>query len=614
MIVTMKKVSIVTLKRYEEESLQKLRGLGVLHVFTQGVDGGNGDALREEAAIIERALTAIPVPDRGDAEFRGDADVAVDDALQIGDTVQKLLDERSLLHDELDRLKRDAERFAPWGDPLPHTIAQLSAAGVELRLYELSSDIAEDAITQIPHAIVFSRSKTLVRVVGVAIGEETLPEGMIPVDIPERSITEIQGRIDEVEHRLVEIDTELEGMGPKRPILNAAMAQIERDFEFVRVAATMDSEKELSWITGFIPSDIVDSVKSAAVDNGWGVVVRDPDTDEQVPTKIENPKPIGIIQPVFDLLGTVPGYREMDISFFFLLFFVVFFAMIIGDGAYGVILLVGTVYFALKGKAQGKQPGAGTALMLVLSTATVVWGAITGNWFGYKPFNDLPVLRSLVIPEISVDNEQSGMVVQYMCFVIGTVHLAIAHIWNFIREVRRKPFIASLAQLGWLSMVLGLYFLVLQMVLDAEQYPMPDYALYMVIAGISAVIVFGEQRPGQNFFVGIGRGLAGIITTALDGVSAFSDIISYIRLFAVGLASLAIAQAFNEMAMGIADGLGGAGGAVAAALVLFLGHTLNLAMAALSVVVHGVRLNMLEFSQHLNMEWSGVEYAPFKTR
>jgi V/A-type H+-transporting ATPase subunit I len=318
MIVTMKKVSIVTLKRYEEESLQELRDLGVLHVFTHGVEGGNGDALREQSAVIERALAAIPVPDGGDASFDGDSDAAVDKALEIGEEVQKLLDERSLLNDELDRLRREVDRFAPWGDPLPGVIARLNEGGVEVRLYELSSDIADDAIAQMPHAIVVSRSKTLVRVVGVAVGDEALPEGIIPIDIPDRTIAEIGSRITEVQQRLAGIESELTEMSARRPILNAAMAQLDDDFEFVRVAATMDSEKELSWITGFVPSDIVDTVKSAAADNGWASSWEIPKRMKQVPTKIENPKPIGIIQPVFNLLGTVPGYREMDISFFFL--------------------------------------------------------------------------------------------------------------------------------------------------------------------------------------------------------------------------------------------------------------------------------------------------------
>lgn len=618
MIVAMKKVSIVTLKTLERASLAQLRDIGVLHIFTDSVDHDRGEKLREESTAVERALAAIPPADQesaADATVQGGE--AVDRALAIADECQSLLDERSQLQDERDRIERELERLAPWGQLDPARIAAISEQGVDLALYELSADHAATVIEDLPQALVISRDKSTVRVVGVAVQGEELPASPEPIQLPARSVEELNERKREIDARLHAIGSDLAGRQGDRPILLAAREELSDAFEFVRVQASMDSEKELSWITGFIPHDMVDQLRQAASQNGWGLVIRDPDDDEQVPTQVRNPKPIQMIKPVFDLLGTVPGYREMDISFFFLLFFVVFFAMIIGDGGYGLILLVGTLLGAARGRAKGRRAGAGTALMAVLSSATVVWGAITGNWFGYAPFADLPVLRELVVPAISIDNEASTQTIQYMTFVIGTVHLSIAHVWNFMRGLRSRPRIAAFEQLGWLSMVLGLYYLVLELVLGTVAVsivPRPDWWLSMIIGGLAAVMVFGRQEEGQNFFVGVGKGVANIITTALDGISAFSDIISYIRLFAVGLASLAIAEAFNSMGAGIAESLGGAGGAVAAAAILFLGHTLNLAMGALSVVVHGVRLNMLEFSGHLGMEWTGVEYSPFKTR
>jgi len=498
-----------------------------------------------------------------------------------------------------------------------HRIEALHDAGVEVALYERLPERADELIEALPHAFEVQRTKSIVRVVGVAAPGESLPADQEPLALPESSVRELRENREQLETRRHEISDALSGLTPKRPILLAAQQELEADFEYVRVESRMDAQKELAWVTGFLPYDRVDDVKAAAEEHGWGVVVRDPDPEEQVPTQVRNPKPVQMIKPVFDLLGTVPGYREMDISFFFLLFFVVFFAMIIGDGGYGAILLIGTVVAAARGARRGNKPGPGTALMVVLSTATVVWGAITGNWFGYAPFAELPVLREFVIPSISAENEASTQTIQYMTFVIGTIHLSIAHVWNFFRELRTRPRVAALEQLGWLSMVLGLYYLVLELVLGTVAVsivPRPNWWMSMIVGGLIAVMAFGRQESGQNFFIGVAKGVANIITTALDGISAFSDIISYIRLFAVGLASLAIAQAFNSMAGGVAESMGGAGGAVVAALILFLGHSLNLAMGALSVIVHGVRLNMLEFSGHLGMEWTGVEYSPFRAR
>ncbi|MFW5693895.1 MAG: V-type ATP synthase subunit I [Alkalispirochaeta sp.] len=620
MIVTMKKVSVVTLQTFQEQTLSALREVGVLHIFTDRADTARGERLREEWASIERALATIPVAedvsgnDGAEATHGG---AAVDHALRIAEDSQTLSEEAAQIDDALDRVNRELERLAPWGEVDVHRLEQLHDAGVDVALYERVPERAEQLVQQLPHAVELQRTKTVVRVVGIAAPGESLPTDQEPLALPESSVQELQEQREQLVARRGEIDHALSAFSPQRPVLQAALEELEADFEYVRVQSRMDSQKELSWVTGFLPYDRVDDVKAAAEEHGWGIVVRDPDPDEHVPTQVRNPKPVGIIKPVFDLLGTVPGYREMDISFFFLLFFVVFFAMIIGDGGYGAILLAGTLVTAARGARRGKPPGPGTALMVVLSTATVVWGAITGNWFGYAPFAELPVLRNLVIPSISAENEASTQTIQYMTFVIGTIHLSIAHVWNFIRGLRVKPRIAALEQLGWLSMVLGLYYLVLELVLGTVAVsivPRPDWWMSMIVGGLIAVMAFGRQESGQNFFIGVAKGVANIITTALDGISAFSDIISYIRLFAVGLASLAIAEAFNSMAGGIAESMGGAGGAIVAALILFLGHSLNLAMGALSVIVHGVRLNMLEFSGHLGMEWTGVEYSPFRAR
>ncbi|MCG8480149.1 MAG: V-type ATP synthase subunit I, partial [Spirochaetales bacterium] len=485
MIVPMKKVSVVTLKALEQATLTGLGELGVLHVFTDSVETDRAEHLRSQLGAVDHALALIP-PDETAKRSHPSGDEAVDAALTIAERCQQLADEESQLADERERLMREAERLAPWGDVDPAMFTVLDEGGVRAGLYEVTAEAADVLVERLPNAIEVSRSKTHVRVVGIAVGEETLPDDIAPIALPDRSTAEITTRRDEIDARVADIAAELRSLATERPVVLAAREQLMSDIEFATVRASMDSDRELSWITGFAPHDIVDDVRSAAQTNGWGVVVRDPDENEQVPTKTRNPKPIGIIKPVFNLLGTVPGYREMDISFFFLTFFIVFFAMIIGDGGYGLILLGGTVFSALRGLGRGKPIGTGTVLMLVLSAATVVWGAITGNWFGYAPFNDLPFLRDLVIPSISIDNDASAELIQYVCFVIGTVHLSIAHIWNFLREIRRKPHIAAIAQLGWLSMVLGLYYLVLQLVLDPSLYPMPEYALYMIAGGLAA--------------------------------------------------------------------------------------------------------------------------------
>lgn len=612
MIVPMKKLSLVTIKRLEGETLSTLRDLGVLHVIPGSENSGSSEALREEILRLHRALGAIPMPEDGEkASAETEESSTVDEALKLAETIEALLERRSAASEQRDRLARAIERMQPWGEISPERIAALEEAGVRIRLYALTAE--EAAEIDLPGMIVLTREKNLIRVVSIALGDQKFPETPVPFALAEDALSALRLHLGETQDEIAAINSDLTALVHKRGIILAALDELDAALEYAKVQANLEGEGELSWLTGYLPHDTIDGVREAAETNGWGLVIQDPDKEDPVPTEVRNPKAISIIRPVFNLLGTVPGYREFDISFLFLLFLTVFFAMIIGDGGYGGIILAGTLYGAIKTKARGRALGEGQLLLIVFSLATVAWGAVTGNWFGYAAFAELPILRNLVVPQLLTTNPISSYVVQYICFILGTVHLSIAHIWGFISAIRQKPRIAALAQLGWLSMVLGLYYLVLQLVLDPTLV-MPPWAIPMIAGGLGTVIVFGSQEAGSGFFTGIVKGFANIITTVLDGVSAFSDIISYIRLYAVGLATLAIAEAFNNMAVGIGESLDGVTGFVAAALVLTLGHSLNLAMGALSVVVHGVRLNMLEFSGHLGMEWTGVQYTPFKTR
>lgn len=605
MIATMKKVSLVVLSSRRTRSIEELRELGAIHIETRTAESEELSRMLEQRAKLERAVAGLP-PEKSEEESSVDAANALQTALQAAEEVQDLVEERRDIYDALEKLERERQRLAPWGDFPPELVRELADRGVVVRLYtETVKRFAK--LPDRDQVFEVARGKDTVRFVRVGIGsdedasgpgeEEPLPaRGLSAVD---EEIAAKRGRLGEIANRLAEFDAGL---------LTAGIAVLNRDIEFAAVDASMTDDSEVCFVTGFVPEDRISDLRSAASSGGWALLVQDPEPDDPVPTQIKNPRSVRIIQPVFDLLGTIPGYRELDISFWFLAFFSVFFAMIIGDGGYGLVILGLSVTMLVKSRRQTGRVSDGVILLTFLSVCTVVWGAITGNWFGYEGFSELPILSALIIPGLDSFVPRSAFFIQWICFVLGAVHLAIAHTWNFIRAIRSRPRVKAFSELGWLAMVFGVYFLVLNVVLDSERFPIPQYALYAIAIGLGLVLITSQQRVGGNFFVGIGRGLANIIPTALDSINVFSDTVSYIRLYAVGLASIEIAKSFNAMAGTVGSGVGGV---IAGALILALGHTLNLAMGALSVVVHGVRLNMLEFSGHLGMEWTGTPYRPF---
>ncbi|TVR31877.1 MAG: V-type ATP synthase subunit I [Spirochaetaceae bacterium] len=608
MIEKMKKATVIVLDSHRREAVEQMRDAGVLHIEMLGVESQTVQSLQAKRQLIERAVAVVSLAaENASLELPGQRSVAtVEDHETVAQQCEELIgwsDEIRNLREERERLERDAARLEPWGDFNPQDLALLQQHGVKITLHTATPKEFQKLdrarlfpINSAPGLVYFAQIRL--------VGEPRIELDETPQ--PTQRLADLRAEIERINERIAEVQQRILDRVENTALYRAVQQQLDAAIEFEQVHSGMADEGALAYVTGFVPLSEVPALKAAASRGNWGLLLRDPDRDDVVPTRIKNAKPIRIIQPVFELMGTVPGYRELDISFFFLVFFTGFFAMIIGDAGYGLILLAVSLYVMLKTRAASKPVPLGVVLLTLLSAATIVWGAVTGTWFGHQGFAELPFLSWMIVPELYSFNPQSAEVVQWVCFVIGAVHLAIAHGWTFLRQLRQVPRIRSLAQLGWLTTIVGLYHLVLTVVLG---YPIVDYALYLIVGGFGAVIVFSMQEQGRNFFKGILKGVANVITLALDGVSAFSDIISYIRLFAVGLATVEIAASFNSMAAGMAEGVFGT---VAAVGVLFLGHTLNLAMAALAVIVHGVRLNMLEFSGHLGMEWSGVEYTPFQ--
>jgi V/A-type H+-transporting ATPase subunit I len=358
----------------------------------------------------------------------------------------------------------------------------------------------------------------------------------------------------------------------------------------------MRNEEKFSLIQGFCPEQEVPKIISLAKKNNLGYLIETPSQDEEPPTLIKNPKWLTMVNPIFEFINTLPGYAEFDISAVFLLFFSIFFAMIVGDAGYGLLFFMATFFIRKKFKNIPPQP---FHLMYVLSIATIVWGAISGTWFSFEQIAKLPVINSLVINKVNSFAKESQLFVMYLCFVIGVVHLTIGHIMKYIREINS---VNSLTQLGWISILWGLFFLAGTLILNK---PFPVFAKYLLIVGVTTVLIF------SNFQKNIIKGIAlSFVDTFLGCTGGFSDIISYLRLFAVGSASVAIASSFNTMAIG--GGTSNVIGGIIAAFIIFFAHALNITLSFLAVIVHGLRLNMLEFSGHLGMQWSGHKYEPFR--
>jgi V/A-type H+-transporting ATPase subunit I len=322
------------------------------------------------------------------------------------------------------------------------------------------------------------------------------------------------------------------------------------------------------------------------------ILNEEPEAEDNVPTLLKLPRSVTPIKAVLDMLCILPGYRETDISSVFLIFFSIFFAILIGDAGYGILFLAVTLFARSKMK---KAPAYPFVLFGILSISTILWGVATGNYFGIQP-DALPgFLKGIQLDWLTGKTAQDNTM--KLCFLIGAVHLTIAHIWNIIAIAPDKK---ALAQLGWIGLVWSMYLTALNMVLEQ---PYPSFFAALFISSLILIMLF-MTSPKEMKTEWIHHAMF-----PLSVVNCFVDIVSYIRLFAVGLASLSVAQSFNGMAMQL--GWKHIWTIPFMALILLLGHALNITLCALGILVHGVRLNTLEFSLHKDLEWKGIAYTPF---
>lgn len=603
MIEKMKAVCIVAQDSHKEELLTTLRDLGILHIAEK--QAADADVLKRFSMLSHLSLELKDYA----KEENGETTTLSDEQFeQMYQNTVRALEQMTMIKEKRTDLVLESDRIKMWGD-FDAPMVKCLCDQLDLHFYRMEKReykrIKQDAhikwirlspVEKMETVAVFGRLDTSVRAMEFVI--------------PPKGLSQLQEEIKHCDLQLSSCEAVLREAAGHLNSYAAQLLNTQNDAEYSSADRSLAYQNGLVWITGYIPDAEKEAFINAAKEHNWAWLMNDVQQgDENVPTKIRYNKLTALIKPVFDILGTVPGYAEYDISFWFLAFFTLFFAMIIGDAGYGLLFLIGTVAVHIKSKHVTNV----TLLFYLLSGATVVWGALTGTWFGLEGAMNIPLLKSLVIPSFANYPEYFGLSatttqnsVMKFCFSIGVIQLALACVMNIKRKISRRN-LSWLSDLGWLLSISALYLMVLYLVIG--QNIQLGIVGAVVGFGFLLVVLFGGMEPGKTFGQGLKAGLGNTFTAFLDTISAFGNVMSYIRLFAVGMASLAIAQSFNNMASGFHGAL-----VIVGAIIMIIGHVLNIVMGFLSVVVHGVRLNLLEFSGQLGMEWSGTAYNPFRDR
>lgn len=603
MISPMTKYSFILLSGQTEEFLSKIQDLGVIDITrsVKPVDE-KSEALLSEADTVKKALAVLNScdvePEKG---FRFDGD-PVEAALKAQADVEEL-------KNELSSAKKELSARKPWGQFSTEAIGRLEAQGLKIRFYSCQKKKFDPAWTEIQPLQVVSETDTTVFFVTVAPVSEEYSFPIEPMAAPEGSVNEMELTIKDLETKLSErkkLLGNLKGcIGELRQRYNEKLGAL--DLYLAESATEMAADSHLAVVTGFAPTE--DDKRLCDAFDALGIYyIHEPATKEDnPPIKLHNNWFAKNFEVLTGMYG-MPVYDEFDPTPVLGPFFMLFFAMCMGDAGYGIVLMLIALFMKLK--MQGTSLGKMYRLIGFLGGMTFFVGLFLGTFFGMSILEASWTpewLKALCVDGWFPDGKIAGFPVQMVLAVaIGVLHICLAMIIKTINYTKRFGFSKTVSTWGWTTLIVG-GIIVIALGMTEILSEVAFKWVIIALAAVSSLAIFVFNTPGRNPLVNIGSGLWDTynMVTGLMG-----DVLSYIRLYALGLAGGMLGNAFNIMGTMILDIPVPGVNWVFCIVILIFGHVLNLAMSCLGAFVHPLRLTFVEYFKNSGYEGTGLKYNP----
>jgi V/A-type H+-transporting ATPase subunit I len=563
--------------------LESLQDLGCLHIIPLAEQGGFAESGASASAheALKFLLSSRHKFPQVTSDKHFDAQNVEHQALELRNRIDALTAER----DEL--LTHIAER-RPWGDFKPPTPEELR--GQRLWFYRVPAHQRQQVENSALHWHLVGHDDHF-DYVAVLSEQEPPPDAMpVPPLSPDpRSLGELEDRLEEVELELEDAQVARESLTRWSMLLARSMNRLDDQAALQHVGAQTRDLESVFALQAWIPVERLPELQSFAEKRELVLEAVTPEESETPPTQFHNPEPIAGGEQLVSFYMT-PSYWLWDPSPVVFFSFALFFAMIMCDAGYGFVMGLFTA-------AVWKRMGGSTAarrwrsLLVWMSGITLIYGVLAGSYFGFAPH--LPLLKKLQI--LDMKNYSQMMLLSAL---IGAAHLTLANLVNAWRYGRNPKF---LAPLGWAAIVMGGAALLLNLQLHSATARHVGEA-GLVIGALLVVLFTAADQPIAKRLLG---GVLGL--TKLS--AAFGDVLSYLRLFALGLASASLATVFNNMADNLHRKFAGLG-LLFAILLMLIGHAVNLGMSVASGFIHGLRLNVIEFF-NWGVQEEGKVYRPF---
>ncbi len=617
MITRMKKLTFLIHNGEYEGFLEHLRSLGVVHVIQKQQGAIQDSALQDDINLLARYKSAMKVlepllsqqieaaPESPTKQFVFDTADKVIERFDILEA-EKLVQEQTL-----QLLERDRAQLLPWGDFEPAALERLAGAGYKIRLYTCPLRAFQEEWVSKYGVVEIDSDKQKINFATVThtdvvpdIDAELVNLPAMSLSAVEKDIAKTKAIIDANPGKLAQ----LAAVGV--PVLNEGIKNLENRINFSSVKLTGErlAADSLVLLEGWAPAAEVDEISRQMDVKGVFFDVEDPETGDDIPIKLKNNRFARLFEPLTEMYS-LPNYSELDPTAAFAPFFMLFFGLCMGDGGYGLIIFLACTF------AKKKLPALKDFMALGqwLGISTIIVGLLTGMVFGISLDTVAWPWLAGVKDKFITDNNYnvmgySPMMVVAVC--VGILQILFGMGFKIVRITIQLGFKYALSEIGWLVLLLDMIVMLLLKFAGVDLSPLATDFIYGIACACGVLILFFNS-PGKNPFLNLGSGLWGTYNM-VSGL--LGDVLSYIRLFALGLAGGILGGVFNQLAFQAGGALPVWVGWLPTALILLLGHGLNLFLCIISALVHPIRLTFVEFFKNAGFEGGGKAYKPFSKK
>ena len=606
MITKMKKLTFLVYHKEYEEFLNSLRELGVVHIVEKQQGAADNTESQENIRLFNRLAATLKLLQN--QKHEKNAVIATEGGtatrgMQALDEVDALQTEHGKLSQQLQSYAKEKEVLEVWGNFEPTGIQKLKDAGYIIGFYSCSEGNYKEEWETEYNAMIVNRISSKVFFVTVTKAGQEVDLDVEQAKLPAYSLSRLEALYDTTEQAIEGNEKKLVALSETDiPSLKAALKELQSQIEFSKVVLSSEQTAgdKLMLIEGWAPAYSKVEIEAYLNDAHVYYEITDPMPGDNVPIRLNNKGFFAWFEPICKLY-MLPKYNELDLTPFFAPFFMVFFGLCLGDSGYGLFLFLGATAYRLLAKKVTPSMKSIISLIQVLSASTFFCGLLTGTFFGANIYDlDWPIVQRLKHAVLMDNNDMFRL-----SLILGVIQILFGMVLKAVNQTIQFGFKYAIATIGWIILLVSTA--VSALFSSSELLSMGGTA-YKVVLCISGAMIFLFNTPGKNIFMNIGLGLwdSYNMVTGLLG-----DVLSYVRLFALGLSGGILAGVFNSLAVGMSpDNV--IAGPIVMVLIFVIGHAINMFMNVLGAMVHPMRLTFVEFFKNSGYEGGGKEYKPFK--